>query len=266
MKLRFEKSKQIPSMRISYKEELEEIPRLDEVVVEHSVLVLLHGVKVIQFFCTPEYLEELVIGHFYSEGYLSSLEDLAALRICEQGLRVEVVLKSLLKEGGLLPKNQAEPEQINTACGGAQQLSGRIPKPFAELKKVKRLTYKVQDVIQTAKLFMQQPGLFEHTGGVHRCALGSGGKLLYLCEDIGRHNAMDKVIGLALKDSVDLSKTILYTSGRVPSDMVRKLVRCKIPVVASHSAVTDSAVALAKEYDLTLLGFVRGNRCNQYAP
>ena len=79
------------------------------------------------------------------------------------------------------------------------------------------------------------------------------GKILYLCEDIGRHNALDKVLGRALIDGVDLTQCVLFSSGRIPDDMMEKVIRARVPLLASNAVPTDRAVELARRYHVTLI-------------
>ena len=117
---------------------------------------------------------------------------------------------------------------------------------------------------QSEQILPQIAELFAETGGTHCCAMSIGGELAFICEDIGRHNAVDKAIGQALMAEKNIAEAILFTTGRIPSDMVIKAIRSRIPVIASHSAPTDEAVLLARQFNLTLLGFVRGKRMNLY--
>ena len=89
--------------------------------------------------------------------------------------------------------------------------------------------------------------------GTHSAYLWKGGELLCCCEDIGRHNALDKVIGSALMRGTDLSRCALFTSGRVPTDMVAKVVRSRVPLLVSKACATDKTVAAARAYNLTLV-------------
>jgi len=110
--------------------------------------------------------------------------------------------------------------------------------------------------------------LFSSTGGVHLAALSRGDGLLDVAEDIGRHNAVDKVIGKALRgagQSADLPNLTLLTTGRLSSEIATKAVRVGLPVVISRSAPTSAAVELAREADLCLVGFARGRRLNVYS-
>ena len=95
--------------------------------------------------------------------------------------------------------------------------------------------------------------LYRATRAVHSCFLLRAGRILYQCEDLGRHNALDKAVGCALADGVPLGECVLYTSGRVPVDMVRKAIRAGVPALVSKTMPTVQSVELAEEYGLRLL-------------
>jgi FdhD protein len=109
--------------------------------------------------------------------------------------------------------------------------------------------------------------VFKHTGGIHAAALfDRQGKLLLLREDIGRHNAVDKVIGAAIKAQLRTNDTALLVSGRAGFELVQKCVVAGIPLMAAVGAPSSIAVDLARKSGLTLIGFLRGDRFNGYAP
>jgi FdhD protein len=108
--------------------------------------------------------------------------------------------------------------------------------------------------------------IFKATGGTHIACLGTeSGEMLFEAEDIGRHNAVDKVIGKALLGGRDPGDLILCSSGRLSSEIVLKAVRARIPVLVSRSAPTSRSVELAEEFLVTMVGFARGGRMNVYA-
>ncbi len=104
------------------------------------------------------------------------------------------------------------------------------------------------------------PPLHSQTWATHSCFLACDGELLFQCEDIGRHNALDKAIGYSLRHNIDLKKCVVYSSGRIPTDMAIKAIRAGIPVLASKASPSAEAVAMAKEYHLTLICAARRDR------
>jgi FdhD protein len=113
--------------------------------------------------------------------------------------------------------------------------------------------------------FQKRSQIYLKTGGVHSAALADEKEILIFREDIGRHNAIDKVIGQALFRKVKFEDKILLTSGRVPSEVLLKVEKCNIPIVVSKSAPTNQAVRLARESGMTLIGFARGSKMNIYS-
>lgn len=116
----------------------------------------------------------------------------------------------------------------------------------------------------TSELFETPGDLFQSTGCAHSCALVTDGVVQCYREDIGRHNALDKVIGFALKNGIPISGSIVFTSGRISRDYLEKVIKAGFKIVVSRAAVTASAVALAREKNITMLGFIRRNGGNIY--
>jgi FdhD protein len=107
--------------------------------------------------------------------------------------------------------------------------------------------------------------LFQTTGGVHSACLADRKKILLFTEDIGRQNALDKIIGASLLKNISLQNKIMLSSGRITSETITKMVRAMIPVIVSPGAPTDSAVNLARRLGITVVGFARGKRINIYS-
>lgn len=116
----------------------------------------------------------------------------------------------------------------------------------------------------TSELFETPGDLFQSTGCAHSCALVTDGQVQCYREDIGRHNALDKVIGHALKNGIPIAKSIVFTSGRISQDYLEKVIKAGFKIVVSRAAVTASAVALARQENITMLGFIRRNGGNIY--
>lgn len=123
----------------------------------------------------------------------------------------------------------------------------------------------LKDIFRIAGEMFERPGtLFRDTGCAHSCVLIMEGNVLCSMEDIGRHNALDKAVGYALKHQIPIPKCAVFSSGRISEDYLEKVVQAGFPVVLSRAAVTGSAVALAKEKGITMIGFIRKGTGNIY--
>jgi FdhD protein len=231
----------------------------DHVISEHHMNVFINDQLAFKMVCTPQNLDQLVLGFMFSEGYISGIDEVDYVYICEFGERVKVQLNKNIKLSELSHISKSDA----TACGNNHVI--REIKSDQSLNKLTAIDFELDSLFKLSDACNHQAVLFKETGGTHSCSmLTENGEILF-CEDIGRHNAVDKLIGKALIEGYDLRKGILFTSGRIPSDMVIKVIRSGIPVIASHSAPTGQAVDLAKMYNLCLIGFVRGKRLNKYS-
>jgi FdhD protein len=122
----------------------------------------------------------------------------------------------------------------------------------------------VNELLNIISLLEERSQTFRHTGGVHSAALASRSSLLLMFEDIGRHNAVDKVLGRAFLDELVREDKCLALSGRIASEILIKAVRSHIPVLLSRSAPTDLTLSLAEEFNITIVGFARGQNLNIY--
>ena len=247
----------VPIIRINMENEVLSID--DMVIIEHHINVYINQILFMEMTCSPFHLQELIQGFLYTEGYIADLKEIKDIQIEEDGSAARILLKRDVA-------NREDEGTREVASYGKKYLYSDPNKPVVLLKPINEIVWNAGQLLPLANDYFQGSYLFQKTGGVHSCTLTTmEGKKLYSCDDIGRHNALDKVVGMALSDGVDLSNLVLFTSGRVPVDMVKKMIRSRIPVVISHSAVTDQAVKLAKDYKLTLIGFARNNRCNLYS-
>ena len=123
----------------------------------------------------------------------------------------------------------------------------------------------IDTILRLVQELFETPGdLFQSTGCAHSCALVTDGQVQCYREDIGRHNALDKVIGYAIKNGIPISKSIVFSSGRISQDYLEKVIKAGFKIVVSRAAVTASAVALARKENITMLGFIRRNGGNIY--
>jgi len=229
----------------------------DTVVREFPLTIVLNDKELVTLLCSPQHLDYLAIGFLASEGLLNSKEDIKRLVVDEPASVVEVEALSLAKQAGDVSRRI-----ITSGCGRGVRLysTGGLPPP---VNSETRLS--ATEIFALMREFQQRCTLFQATGGTHAAALCSNSEILVFHEDIGRHNALDKVLGQCLLDGIATEDRLLLTSGRVSSEVVLKAARRNIPLLVSKSAPTDLAVKLAQDLSITLLGFVRGTRMNIYA-
>ncbi len=230
-----------------------------EVLTEHLLEVYVNERLTMKVVCLPEYLAELVLGRLLTEGIVSGPDEIKSVYLCENGCRARVYLT---KTPDRSPREFTE--TTPSCCTGSHILNDLFITQEKPLP-VRPIPWKAEWVFSLADLFAEGTPLHDKTCGTHSCFLASGGKTLFWCEDIGRHNALDKAIGYAFRSGIDLSRCMVYSSGRLPVDMTVKAIRAGIPILASKAVPTAEAVALAKEYHLTLLCAARRDSMRLYA-
>ena len=218
------------------------------VIEETHVCIQVNGQVLARFMATPMELDALALGFLRSEGVISSLEDVAELRISPTGECVDV----WLHHDAALP---ADTEAIRTAgCGGGVT--------FDDLKRFRplgfpHLTLSPDDVIGRYFDMRAQETLYPITRGVHASALCSQDEVLLMAEDVGRHNTLDKLWGKALLADLATRGRMIVTTGRISSEMLGKAAKMGIPIIASRTSPTSHSVALAQAWGMTLIGYVR---------
>ena len=218
---------------------------------EHFMEVSINGAAAMRIVCTNDRLPELIIGQLLSEGMAETPEDIRQIYICERGETAQVVLNSVPGAA-----DSAYVEKIGTCCTGNRLLTGAFLRG-APLPRLERARWRPEWVTGAFREMQAAVPLFERTHAVHSCGLIHRGELRFCCEDIGRHNAVDKVIGCAVREGLEPGECILLSSGRIAADMAEKAARAGIPVFATTKSVTDAALRLASECGMTLAAYVR---------
>ncbi|MGN0314254.1 MAG: formate dehydrogenase accessory sulfurtransferase FdhD [Fusicatenibacter sp.] len=236
--------------------------REDPVITEHLIDVYINERLVMKLTCTPSHLAELVLGRLLTEGMIKSAGDVGNIYICEYGRRARVFLRGFEK-GENKPEQAAHIEITPSCCTGNHILDDYFVRPM-KVEKIKSFVWKQEWIFKLMDVFEHDMPLHRKTGSTHSCYLMIDGDILFQCEDIGRHNALDKVIGYALCHSLDLKRAVVYTTGRIPTDMTVKAIRAGIPVLASRKKPTAEALLLADEYGLTLIGDANKNKMTIY--
>ena len=232
----------------------------EPVATEVPINIYVNDRYLITLLATPRLQKELALGWLFNEGVLQSLEDIKEITLYQND--VTVITKEPLQEERLQAVGVTR--ILTTACG--LSISKFLNVISETGKEPIRSDYEVgaDGIIRMVQELDDRSKLFKLTGGTHAAALFEEGRLVAFAEDIGRHNAVDKVIGIALQSNVDFSRCVLVSSGRQPADMVLKVARMGIPILASKASPIRSGIIAAKKTGLTLICFVREQRMNVY--
>jgi len=231
----------------------------DEVVREVPLTILVNEKELVTLQCSPHNLKYLAIGFLLSEGIIRRETEIEDISLSEKGWYIRIDIR----ENFSIDKYLSGKRIIGSGCSGIvifyRDIDARRCVPLGN-----ETEYSYQKISSLMRQFQQSSLTFKHTGGVHSCALCSQEGMEIFAEDIGRHNAMDKIFGQCFIKGISTQDKFILTSGRVSSEILIKTVKQKVPIIASHSAPTDLAVGLAEKLNLTLIGFVRGCRMNIY--
>ncbi|MEV5409385.1 formate dehydrogenase accessory sulfurtransferase FdhD [Thermopolyspora sp. NPDC052614] len=247
--------------------------RVDALAAEEPLEIRVNGRPVTITMRTPGHDFDLAAGFLVSEGVIGSADDIIAMRYCagavEDGMNTYNVLDLSLAPGVEPPDTSLERNFYTTSsCGVCGKASLDAVRTVARwevagdpLRVDAELVAALPDRLRAAQR------VFDRTGGLHAAGLfDASGAALCVREDVGRHNAVDKLVGWAVREGrLPLRSTVLMVSGRASFELVQKAVMAGIPMLAAVSAPSSLAVELAAEAGLTLLGFVRGTSMNVYA-
>jgi len=239
--------------------------RKDFVAEETPLHIFLNQTHYVTILCLPTQLKELAVGYLLTEGVLKSVDEIREIRLGKAG-KCQVRLKPDVDVGNRVSITQPFTRLVLSACGSPDYWP--LPKLIDRLD-LHRLplgyTVKAKVILEGVRRLNTLAETFRKTGGVHVAALYSAnGELITYSEDVGRHNAVDKVIGTVAQKRLNFSHCFLASSGRLTGDIVLKAARVRMPVVASLAAAVNSGVEIAQRMGLTLIGFVRGTRMNVF--
>ncbi len=225
-------------------------PTKDRVIVETTIDLLVNGTRLSSIVTTPEMHKELVVGYLVTEGAVKSREDIQGIE--ENGNRVDVKIKNFehfdlwyeLRSSGCIGINWEHRDEDLCLPAGQKFAIGVV------LDSLKYLRSEVQDLTHGAHM----AGLIDHEG-----------RLLFNALDVGRHNAVDKVVGAATLAGTDITKLFLLSSGRQPAGMVLKAARAGVPLVVSKAAPISSGIDSARRANLTLACFADREKINVFS-
>jgi len=223
-------------------------------VVEKPLTIQVNDVEIATLLCSPDKLDYLTLGFLKSEGLIESIDGIDSLDINEDEGIAKIGLKDNIKLGDF------QRRIITSGCLGFYSKNQTRQKRIQNNIKVNK-----DELLALMAKLEEGAVVFRETGGTHSSALCSTRDIIFQCEDIGRHNTLDKIIGYIMSEGIDPSDKIIATTGRLSSEMVLKAVGIGIPVVVSRSAPTDTAVTIAENLNIMLIGFARAGRLNIYS-
>ena len=231
----------------------------DIITAEFALTIILNNQELVTLLCSPADLKYLAIGFLSSEGLLKSKDEIKKIVVDDQRgvVRVET------EEDKGLASQLLFKRLITSGCGrGASFYSDADVKNQAKVES--QIKISAPQVFTLVKEFQHRSQVYKSTGGVHSAALCDTKSILVFSEDIGRHNAIDKIFGECILTDLPTEDRLIITSGRISSEILLKVARRNIPILISKSAPTNLGVRLATDLGVTLIGFARGKRMNVY--
>lgn len=226
---------------------------------EYPLTIFFNGTQLVTMLCSPHDMKELAVGFLSSEGFLSNKDEIKSVTLDS----VRGVARVQTNDEREVSPEVMSRRLISSGCGRgaafykAEDVQSK-PVTSAAAISAEELTALVQ-------LFQHGSQAYLETHGVHSAGLYRGSKLVTFAEDIGRHNAVDKIFGHCLLEGIDMQDCILITSGRLSSEIAHKVVKKNIPILVSISAPTTLAVQVAEQMGVTLVASVRGGKMDVYS-
>jgi FdhD protein len=228
-------------------------PVESRVIRESPVSLTVNGEVWLTFMCTPADLEALAVGFLFNEGLIRGYEDVASARPCQNNENIDVWLHQSIEK----------PTQWRrtSGCSGGQTRSESSMNGDLNTSETK---FAPEILFQGMQQLLASQELYREARGVHCSALSDGQQLLLQAEDIGRHNTLDKLVGRMLIEGIQPEHRIIFTTGRISSEMLQKSVRIGASVIVSRTSPTSLSVETAEAFGITLVGYARRNQFNVY--
>ena len=224
------------------------------VPVEEMITLYVNAQPLVSTMCTPIQLEDLAVGFLFNEGLIETVDDVAVVELCGGGRCVDTWLEHDVEAPQL--------RVITSGCSGGTTFEN-VAAVHHRIESDRRVT--PQGVTRLMEELSRRADLYHRSGGIHTAGLADRERLMCIAQDIGRHNALDKVAGMCLRLGQATEDAILLTSGRVSSEMLQKVARMGVPVVVSRTSPTSLSVQLAQAWGVTLIGYTRRRSFRVYA-
>ena len=233
----------------------------DLVVTEHAVTVKINQQEFVTMVCTPEYVEDMVMGYLASERIIRKAEDIEEMWYQEEEGFVHIKTKQVNPI-----YQQIQNKRYITSCCGMSRQGFVFANDALVSKKMDEINVRIttDDCFRLMKAMQDSAVTFQETGGVHNAALCDVNGIVLSRMDIGRHNALDKIYGYCLRNNISMRDKIIVFSGRISSEILLKVSKIGCEIVLSKSAPTELALQLAEQLGITTVGFIRKNTLNIY--
>ena len=235
---------------VNERNETQDISLIDEKILT----IYLNNNEILTAMTICDYPEYLAVGFLFNQNMITSLSDLQEVEFNED-LSVVVV-----RTNKITPFETQNKKRIKTSGCAMGTIFGEMFEKLVPLSLKKLETFSLSGIRAIIKDINQTKSLYLEAGAIHGSVLCDRESILVYMEDVGRHNAVDKVSGFIVMECIDPADKFLYTTGRLTTEMVLKTVSMGIPLLVSRSGFTKSAVELAKKFNLTMIGRFKGNR------
>ena len=236
------------------------VERWQWLIKEQAVTLYLNGREVVTLLCAGHHLDELAAGFFFAEGFLETPADLESLEVNEAEGKVNLIIRSDMS----LTERLWQKRTVTSGCGKGSlfyySLDALMSRPMAGTMRlsVNQILDRVEDLNRLSETYRR-------THGVHNTAVADGERIVLFRDDIGRHNAVDMIVGHFFLNSLSLEDKFLITTGRLTSEILIKAAKIRIPVLVSRNTATSLAVELAKGLNITLIGYARAGKFTVYS-
>lgn len=222
---------------------------VEKIVSDETISLKINATPTRNFSTLPEELIDFATGYMIGEGIIKNFDEIKEIKINEAAINVQI--------------NDYQEEKDLMLCSDS---SGGWRSKIKNINKVKSdLKIEKEELITNIEKLRKNARIWQKTGGTHVSAfVNNDEKEFIVREDVSRHVAVDKVIGAAIRKKLDFSRSYIIYSGRMPADMVIKIVRAGVPLLASNAAPSFSGYTVAEKGNITLIGFIRGDRFNIY--
>jgi FdhD protein len=238
-----------------------DIERSQWLIKEQPVTLYLNGREIVTLLCAGHHLDELAAGFFYAEGFLEKAADLESLEVNEAEGKVNLRIRA----DESLTERLWQKRTVTSGCGKGSlfyySLDALLSRPVAG----SAMRVSASMVLDRVEDLNRLSDTYRRTHGVHNSAVADENRILLFRDDIGRHNAVDMIVGHFFLNGLSLEDKLLITTGRLTSEILIKAAKVRIPILVSRNTATSLAVDLARSLNITLIGYARGGRFTVYS-